>query len=87
MSDTRAVFLSRLQEARSAPATVGFDDGFHKGYNLRRERYGWSVFVRGRGVEDEAVGSPPRRTRRPTSTSGSYPDERLTLTHRADQAP
>ncbi len=58
MSETRQVFPTHMTTEHTDATAIGFDDGFHEGWNLRKQAFGWEIFIRERGVESDSLGFP-----------------------------
>lgn len=51
-------FLKQLEENGISPAIVSFDSSIHEGYNIRKNRVRWEIFLRERGREYNCMGFP-----------------------------
>ncbi len=51
-------FLKQLEENGISPTIVSFDSSIHEGYNIRKNRVWWEIFLRERGREYNCMGFP-----------------------------
>ena len=51
-------FIERLKENGIDPEIVSFDSNTNEGYNIRKNRLGWKIFIRERGKEYNCIGFP-----------------------------